>query len=60
MIEQWTPISLLIFMSVLIILVYTIGVWIGTHLEKTLQADKIKAAQRATEEKKNARPGRRL
>ena len=52
MIEQWTPISLLIFMSVLIILVYTIGVWIGTHLEKTLQADKLKAAKLAAEEKK--------
>ena len=60
MIEQWTPISLLIFMSVLIILVYTIGVWIGTHLEKTLQEDKLKADLKAAEAKKKAKPaGRR-
>jgi Ca2+/H+ antiporter len=52
MIEQWTPISLLIFMSVLIILVYAVGVWIGTHLEKTLQADKLKADKKAAEDKK--------
>ena len=52
MIEQWTPISLLIFMSIIVVLVYTIGVWIGTHLEKTLQADKLKADKLAAEEKK--------
>lgn len=52
MIEQWSPISLLIFMSVIIVLVYTVGVWIGTHLEKTLQADKLKADKLAAEEKK--------
>lgn len=46
-------------MSVVTILVYTIGVWIGTHLEKALQADKLKADLKAAEEKKNARPGRR-
>ena len=59
MIEQWTPISLLIFMSIIVVLVYTIGVWIGTHLEKTLQADKIKAAKLAAEEKKAPNTRRR-
>lgn len=58
-VEQWTPISLLIFMSVVTILVYTIGVWIGTHLEKALQADKLKADLKAAEAKKNAKPARR-
>ena len=56
-VEHWTPISLLIFMSVVTILVYSIGVWIGTHLEKALQADKLKADLEA---KKNTKPaGRR-
>ena len=59
MIEQWSPISLLIFMSVIIILVYAVGVWIGTHLEKTLQADKLKAAEELAEEKKAPKTRRR-
>ena len=59
MIEQWSPISLLIFMSVIIILVYAVGVWIGTHLEKTLQADKLKAAEKLAEEKKAPKTRRR-
>lgn len=59
MIEQWSPISLLIFMSVIIILVYAVGVWIGTHLEKTLQADKLKAAEKLAEEKKAPNTRRR-
>ena len=47
-------------MSVVTILVYTIGVWIGTHLEKALQADKLKADLKAAEAKKKAKPaGRR-
>lgn len=59
MIEQWTPISLLIFVSVLVILVYGVGLWAGTVLKDQIEKDKIKDAQRAAEEKKNARPGRR-
>ena len=59
MIEQWTPISLLIFVSVLVILVYGVGLWAGTVLKDQIEKDKIKDAQRADEEKKNARPGRR-
>lgn len=59
MIEQWTPISLLIFLGVIVILVYAIGVFAGTVLKEELDKDKIKAAQKLAEEKKNARPGRR-
>ena len=46
-------------MSVIIILVYAVGVWIGTHLEKTLQADKLKAAEKLAEEKKAPKTRRR-
>lgn len=59
MIEQWSATSLLIFMSVIVILVYAIGVFAGTVLKEELEKDKIKAAQKLAEEKKNARPGRR-
>ena len=59
MIEQWTPISLLIFVSVLVILVYGVGLWAGTVLKDQIEKDKIKDAQRAAEEKKNAKPIRR-
>ena len=59
MIEQWTPISLLIFVSVLVILVYGVGLWAGTVLKDQIEKDKIKDAQRAAKEKKNAKPVRR-
>ncbi len=59
MIEQWSALSLLIFISIIIILVYSVGLWAGTILKDQIERDKIKAAQRAAEEKKNAKPGRR-
>jgi Na+-transporting methylmalonyl-CoA/oxaloacetate decarboxylase gamma subunit len=55
MIEQWTPISLLIFLGVIVILVYAIGVFAGTVLKEELDKDKIKAAQKLAEEKKPRR-----
>ena len=39
MIEQWTPISLLIFVSVLVILVYGVGLWAGTVLKDQIEKD---------------------
>ena len=59
MIEQWTPISLLIFVSVLVILVYGVGLWAGTVLKDQIEKDKIREAQRLADEKKNTKPVRR-
>ena len=46
-------------MSVIVILVYGIGLFAGTVLKDEIEKDKIKAAEKALEEKKNARPVRR-
>lgn len=59
MIEEWSATSLLVFISIIIILVYGVGLWAGTILKDQIEKDKIKAAQQASEEKKNAKPGRR-
>ena len=59
MIEEWSATSLLIFISIIIILVYGVGLWTGTVLKYQIEQDKIKAAQKLAEEKKNAKPGRR-
>ena len=59
MIEEWSATSLLIFISIIIILVYGIGLWAGTVLKDQIEQDKIKAAQKLAEEKKNAKTGRR-
>jgi len=59
MIEEWSATSLLVFISIIIILVYGVGLWAGTILKDQIEKDKIKAAELAAEEKKNAKPGRR-
>ena len=59
MIEEWSATSLLVFISIIIILVYGVGLWAGTILKEQIEKDKIKAAQLLAEEKKNAKPGRR-
>ena len=59
MIEEWSALSLLIFISIIIIVVYTVGLWAGTVLKDQIEKDKIREAQRLAEEKKNAKPGRR-
>ena len=59
MIEEWSATSLLIFISIIIILVYCVGLWAGTVLKDQIEQDKIKAAQKLAEEKKNAKPRRR-
>lgn len=59
MIEEWSATSLLVFISIIIILVYGVGLWAGTILKDQIEKDKIKAARLAAEEKKTAKPGRR-
>lgn len=59
MIEEWSATSLLIFISIIIILVYGVGLWAGTVLKDQIEQDKIKTAQKLAEEKKNVKPGRR-
>ena len=59
MIEEWSATSLLIFISIIIILVYGVGLWAGTVLKDHIEQDKIKTAQKLAEEKKNVKPGRR-
>ncbi len=59
MVEEWSALSLLIFISVIVILVYGIGLFAGTVLKDEIEKDKIKAAEKALEEKKNAKPVRR-
>jgi Na+-transporting methylmalonyl-CoA/oxaloacetate decarboxylase gamma subunit len=54
MTPTWTPISLLIFVSIVVILVYFIGLWAGRNLEREIEADKIKQALKAKEAAKNA------
>ena len=49
---DWNPVSYFIFISIIIIVVYTIGVWVGTHLEKALQSDRIKEAKKKEQAKK--------
>ena len=44
LVPYWTPISLLIFISIVAILVYFIGLWAGRNLEREIEADKIKQA----------------
>ena len=51
----WGPTSTFVFISAVIVVVYTIGVWIGTRLEKALEADRIKEAKKKEEEKKKGR-----
>jgi Ca2+/H+ antiporter len=59
MIEEWSALSLLIFISIIIIVVYTVGLWAGTVLKDQIEKDKIREAQRLADEKKNTRPVRR-
>lgn len=59
MIEEWSALSLLIFITIIIVVVYSVGLWAGTILKDQIEKDKIKEAQRLAEEKKNAKPGRR-
>ena len=59
MIEEWSALSLLVFISIIITVVYAVGLWAGTILKDQIEKDKIKEAQRLAEEKKNAKPGRR-
>ena len=49
------PLMTLIFVSVLILLMYIIGMWAGRRLERELEKDKLIAKRLAEEAKKNAR-----
>ena len=42
-------------MSMLIVVIYCIGLWAGRTLERHIVADRIKEAERLAEEKKKAR-----
>jgi|TARA_R110001606_G_scaffold357805_1_gene509266 Na+-transporting methylmalonyl-CoA/oxaloacetate decarboxylase gamma subunit len=55
MVPHWTPISLLIFVSIVAIIVYFIGLWAGQNLEREIEADKIKQALKDKEAAKNAK-----
>jgi len=52
---DWNPVSYFIFISIVIIVIYAVGVWVGTHLEKALQADRTKEAKKKEEAKKKVR-----
>tara|TARA_B100001057_G_C22689781_1_gene887292 strand:- start:508 stop:678 length:171 start_codon:yes stop_codon:yes gene_type:complete len=47
------PIIGLIFISVLIVLIYSIGLWAGRNLERSIEQDKLIAKRLAEEDKKN-------
>ena len=49
------PFISLIIMVMLIVVIYSLGLWAGRNLERHLEADKIKEAKRLAEAKKNAR-----
>ena len=49
------PLMTLLFISVLIVLMYTIGIYAGRRLEREIEKDKLIAKKLAEEEKKNAR-----
>ena len=49
------PFISLIIMVMLIVLIYSIGLWAGRNLERHIVADKIKEEKRLAEAKKNAR-----
>ena len=53
--EQWSAMSLLVFISIIVILVYIIGVFAGTVLKEELDKVKIKAEPKLAEEKKPRR-----
>ena len=47
------PIIGLIFISVLIVLIYSIGLWAGRKLERAIEEDRLIAKRLAEEAKKN-------
>ena len=49
------PLMTLLFVSVLIVVMYTIGIYAGRRLEREIEKDKLIAKRLAEEEKKNAR-----
>ena len=49
------PVISLVIMSMLIVVIYCIGLWAGRTLERHIVADRIKEAERLAEEKKKAR-----
>tara|TARA_B100001057_G_scaffold280321_1_gene280768 strand:- start:222 stop:398 length:177 start_codon:yes stop_codon:yes gene_type:complete len=49
------PLMTLIFVSALIVLMYSIGMWAGRRLEREIEKDKLIAKKLAEEAKKNAR-----
>ena len=49
------PFISLIIMVMLIVVIYSLGLWAGRNLERHIVADKIKEEKRLAEAKKNAR-----
>lgn len=47
------PIISLIFISALIVLIYSIGLWAGRRLERAIEEDKLIVKKLAEEAKKN-------
>ena len=47
------PIISLIFISVLMVLIYSIGLWAGRKLERAIEEDKLIVKKLAEEAKKN-------
>ena len=50
-----SPVEAFIFISVLIVIVYSVGLWAGRNLEREIEADKIKQALKDKELNKRRR-----